>query len=117
MKYISDKKIGNHILQRAVDKLHFVGSEAFHLFCDEEDVSFVDRNRCISKCKIVFGDKIQEMQLPDELKNERWQYYIKEMRYHPNKAKKILNLIDKSYENQFIPTVDGNFAISSTAQN
>ena len=107
MKYESVEKHSNFILQRAVDKLQHYGMDVFEMFANEVDMSFCDRNRCISKCKISFGrSDLLEMACPDELKRERWDHYTRTMKYSTNKARKLLDLIDKSYENQFIPRVD-----------
>ena len=107
MIYESTEKVGNFILQKAVDKLQHYGMDVLKMYADEVGLSFCDRNRCIAKCKMAYGRQdLSEMACPDELIQVRWAYYTKTMRYTPKKAKKILKIIDDSYNKQFIPRVD-----------
>ena len=107
MKYEDETPKPNFVLQKAVEKLNTYGMDILKMYADEVGLSFCDRNRCISKCKIVYGrTDLAEMACPDELTQDRWAYYTREMRYSPEKARRILKLIDDSYNNQFIPRVD-----------
>jgi len=105
MKYESETN--RYILDKAVDKLNHFGMDIFEMFCNENNIAFCDRNRCIAKCKIAYGkENITELSLPDNLKQERWEWYTIKLRYHPKKAKELLEKIDRSYEKQFIPKVN-----------
>ena len=105
------------ILQRAVDKLNTYGMDIFEMFCNENDISYCDRNRCIAKCKIAFGrTDLKEMSCPDDMKNERLRWYKNEYRYSEKKAMELLKKIDSSYENQFVPRVDAERIASKIAK-
>ena len=104
MKYESETN--RYILDKAVDKLNHFGMDIFEMFCNENDIAFCDRNRCIAKCKVAYGKtNVMEMSLPDSMKQERWEWYTIKLRYHPKKAKDLLDRIDESYKNQFTPNV------------
>ena len=103
MKY-ENFKVHVFILQRAVDKLNTYGMDIFEMFCNENDISFCDRNRCIAKCKIAYGrDDLKEMPCPDNMKQERLRWYTKEYGFSEKKAMELFKKIDASYEKQFIP--------------
>ena len=116
MRYISNKPVSNYILSKGVDKLHIYGIKVFMDYAQEQRLSYCDINHCIEKCKMVYGDKeLKALPLPPELKDERWQYYTKTLRYHPDKARKLLYEIDKSYEGeQFLPELTTKKPIKST---
>ena len=117
MKYEDETPKPNFVLQKAVEKLNTYGMDILKMYADEVGLSFCDRNRCISKCKIVYGrTDLVEMACPDELKRDRWEHYTKIMRFSTRKAKRLLDLIDKSYENQFIPRVDSDKLASGMLQ-
>jgi hypothetical protein len=110
MKY-ENGQIPNFVLNKAVNKLNTYGYEVFEMFANEVDMSFCDRNRCIAKCKISYGrSDLREMACPDELKRDRWDYYLKVLKYPTKKAKKLLDLIDKSYGDQFVPDIKSGLA-------
>jgi hypothetical protein len=101
MKYESEKMPPAYILDKAVRKLNQYGMDVFEMFCDEANLSYCDRNRVISKCRLAYGrDDIFEMPIPENLKNERWRFYTRKLGYSKDKALKILKLIDDSYNNQ-----------------
>ena len=102
MKYNSDEFVPNYVLDRAVSKLLYYGYDGFDHFCDEADISFVDRNRCIAKARIAHGrDDLKERPYPDNLKDERFRTY--KSWYGTKKAMEILKAIDAT--DQFNPTL------------
>jgi hypothetical protein len=107
MNYESENKLPNYVLTKAVSKLNTYGMDVFEMFCDEANIDFCDRNRCIAKCKMAYGrEDLQEMACPDNLIQERWLFYTKKLSYNPKKAKAMLDLIDESYGKQFVPKLD-----------
>lgn len=95
MKYESDGKVPNYILLKAVDKLNLYGTNIFEMYCNENNISFCDRNRCIAKCRILYQRAdLKEMLCPDNLIQDRWEFYTKQLGYSTEKAKKMLAQID-----------------------
>ena len=114
MEYESEKAPSNYVLSKAVDKLDKYGQDVFDMYCDENDISFCDRNRCIAKCKMINNrDDLQEMACPDQLRGARWDHYTKVLGYHPKKARELLYAIDSSYGDQFTPRLNAGALVSN----
>jgi len=108
MKY-ENLSITVFVLQKAVEKLNLYGMDIFEMFCNENDISYCDRNRCIAKAKFAYGKtNLKEMPCPDNMKQERLRWYKTEYGYSEKKALELLKKIDASYEDQFIPRIDAN---------
>lgn len=98
-----------YLLQKAVDKLNTYGMDVFEMFCNENDISYCDRNRCIAKCKFSYNrTDLKEIGCPGDLKQERLMHYKRKYKYGDKQAIELLKKVDTSYENQFIPRVDSN---------
>lgn len=109
MKYEdNDKPL--YFLQKALSKLITYGFDTFDLYCDEVGLSYCDRNSVIGKARIAHGKtQYREIPCPKELRGERWDFYTKTCGYSNEKAKRILDEIDKLHKagHQFDPDVNG----------
>ena len=90
MRYETMNRANNHLMSKAVENLNDYGYEIFDNFCSNNDFSFCDINRCIAKCKMAHNrDDLQEYELPDNLKQQRWHHYTHICRYDQNKARQL----------------------------
>jgi hypothetical protein len=107
MKY-ENFEVGVYDLQRGVDKLLTYGMDTLELFSDENDISFCDRNRIISKCIVAHGKKeLSELPCPKNLIGERWKFFTKTMGYTNEKAREIIARTDLSFNSADISKLVG----------
>lgn len=107
MKYETEIPIPTYILNKGVHKLLQYGMDVFEMFADEAGLSFCDRNRVISKCRLAYGRlDLREVPCPDSLKSDRWNFYTRHLNYSQDKARELIKRTDKSYQTPFVPRMN-----------
>ena len=103
MNYESDQPVAAYFLNKALLKLENYGMDVFEMYANEIDLSFCDRNRVIAKLRFLGRNDLKEIQCPDKLKQARWLWYTKKLRYSDKHASRLISIIDNSYIAQFVP--------------
>ena len=99
MNYESPGETSNRTMMKAVEILNRNGMDFFEMFANRKGISYCDRNRCITKCRVLYQrEDLKEMPCPGDLLQARWEFYTKNMGYPVAKAKSMLAKIDASFE-------------------